>query len=416
MSFSRSLVRAAGAITLAGVTLSCDHEAEVFIPEPADDMFRSYVAIGNSITAGYQSDGINANTQAQSFAVLLARQMRTRFAIPALATPGCAPPIINWQTGARLSGGTPATCALRDATVATDILNNVAVPGAGSTEVNAPGTTSSTPPPYHNTLTTLILGGRTQVQRALEADPSFVTVWIGNNDVLQAAISGFVTTPGSPRPITPVNTFTSNYDAMTDALIAGAPDVKGVLIGVVQTANAPLLFPVATFQNATFLAGFSQAAGGQVTLHPNCTGSTALVSFLILRSMQAGTHPRTIVCAKNTPGVPAPVGEAFILDDEDKDVLRQTVDAYNAFIQSKATELDFAYYNPNTLLQFERAPGRCIALFPDLTANPTTGAPFGTCISFDGVHPSAAGHRLLADALIAAINLKYPEAPLTPVP
>jgi lysophospholipase L1-like esterase len=51
-----------------------------------------------------------------------------------------------------------------------------------------------------------------------------------------------------------------------------------------------------------------------------------------------------------------------------------------------------------------------------VTANPTTGSPFGTCISFDGVHPSAAGHVLIANALIQAINSKYPDAALTPVP
>ena len=405
-STTRSFVRAAAACALAGTALSCNHDADVFSPPPVDDLFRSYVAIGNSITAGYQADGINLNTQAQSFAVLLSRQMRTRFAIPALATPGCAPPIVNWQTGARLGGTSAPPCALRDPNSATDIMNNVAVPGAGSSEVNAQGTTSPAPP-YHNTLTTLILGGKTQVQRALEANPSFATVWIGNNDVLQAAISGFVVNPGSPRPVTPVNTFTANYDAMTDALIAGAPDVKGVLIGVVHTYNAPLLFPVAVLQDATYLGGFSQAAGGPVTLHPNCTGSSSLVSFLIVRAMATGAHPRMIVCEKNTPGVPQPVGEVYILDAQDQQVLQQTVQAYNSFIQAKANELDFAYYDPNALLQAQRTATGCIAPFPNLAANPTTGAPFGTCMSYDGVHPAAPGHVLLANAIIGAINQKY---------
>ena len=413
MSMNRSFTRAVAALALAVVPLSCGHDAEVFMPAPTDNLFRSYVAVGNSITAAYQSDGINGTLQAQSYAVLLSRQMRTRFAIPTLATPGCPPPIVNWQTGSRLGGTTAPPCALRDRNSATDVINNVAVPGAGVTEVNAPGTTSQTPPPYHNALTTLILGGKTQVERALQADPTFATVWIGNNDVLQAAVSGFVVTPGAPRPMTPVNTFTAAYDAMTDALVAGAPGVKGVLIGVVQVAGAPLLFPVAAFENAAFLAGFSQAAGGTVTVHPNCVGSNALVSFLILPAMVAGTHPRLIVCAKNTPGVPPPVGDVYILDVEDQTALGTTIAAYNAFIQSKATELDFAYFDPNPLLASQRTATGCVAPVPNLAANPTTGAPFGTCISFDGVHPSAAGHVLIANALIGAINAKYGTSLLT---
>lgn len=409
MSMIRSFVRASAALALIGGAVSCNHDAEVLgIRTPTDDMFQRYVAIGNSITAGFQSDGISNTTQQQSYAFLLAQQMRTRFAYPALAGAGCAPPIVDWISGSRGTGNTASSCSLRNAAVATDILNNVAVPGAASTEVFAPTS------PNHNILTTLFLGGKTQVGRALDADPTFASIWIGNNDVLQAAATGLVTaTPTISRGITPVATFTSNYDAMTDALVAGAPDLAGgVLIGVVQTAGAPLLFPVAAFDNPAFLAGFGQAAGGTVTVHPNCAGSNALVSFAILPQMRAfnastgAGHPRVIVCAKNTPGFPAPVGDIFILDAEDQLALGTAVTAYNAFIQQKANELGWAYYDPNTLLAAQRQPGGCIALVPNLAATGTT-SPFGTCISFDGVHPSAAGHRLIANGVITAINTKY---------
>ena len=41
------------------------------------DIFKSYVALGNSITAGYQSGGIVDSTQRQSYAFLLASRMGT---------------------------------------------------------------------------------------------------------------------------------------------------------------------------------------------------------------------------------------------------------------------------------------------------------------------------------------------------
>jgi lysophospholipase L1-like esterase len=421
----RSLVRASAAFALAGVALSCDHEAEVLgIPDPADDMFRSYVAIGNSITAGFQSDGIDSTSQSQSYAVLLSRQMRTRFAFPALATPGCPPRITNWQTGARAST-TP--CGLRNPNLATDILNNVAVPGAASTEVN--NTSGSA---FHNTLTTLFLGGRTQVQRAIEASPTFVSIWIGNNDVLQAAATGLLNpTPGVSRGITPLATFTARYDAMTDSLVQFAPNVKGVLIGVVQTAGAPLLFQVSELINdATYRAQFDAAAGfsatssdpfksSPLTIHPNCSAApTTLVSFAIVPQIAAFRnstepnpanrpgHPPVIQCGSTDPEGPT-VGHIFILTPAEQATLANAVADYNTSIRTKATELDFAYADPNVLLQAQRIAGGCIAVRPNLTANPTTGAPFGTCISFDGVHPSAAGHVLIANALIGAINTEY---------
>jgi lysophospholipase L1-like esterase len=406
MSKTRSLVRAFLTVAL-GAAVGCSHDAEVLNVRPADPLFGTYVAIGNSITAGYQSDGITNTTQQQSFAFLLASQMRTRFAYPALAGRGCPPPLTNWQTGARAgAGSTSTTCDLRTATSATDVLNSVAVPGAASTEVNSPTS------PYHNTLTTLFLGGETQVQRAIEAHPTFLSIWIGNNDVLQAAATGLVTaTPGISRGITPVATYIANYDGMLSALTAGAPNAKGVLIGTVNTGAAPILFPVSAFNNAQFAAGFSQLAGGTVTLHPNCTGSAALVSFAIIPQMRAynpatgAGHPRTIVCQKNTPGVPPPVGDIFILDDEDQAALTAAVSAYNTHVQAKATELGWAYADPNALITALRTAG-CILPAPNLLAA-ATSSPFGACVSLDGVHPSATGQAQLANALITVINAKY---------
>jgi lysophospholipase L1-like esterase len=400
MSMIRSFARSFVALSAAAVAVGCDHDADVFMPEPTDDLFARYAAIGNSITAGVQSDGINNTTQQQSYAFLLAGSMRTRFAYPALAGRGCVPPIADWQTGARSgTGSTSTTCDLRDANRATDILNNVAVPGAGSTEVN------SAMSAFHNALTTLFLGGKTQVQRALEVDPTFATVWIGNNDVLQAAGTGIVTpTAGISRGITPVATFQQNYDAMVTALQSGAPDAEGVMIGVVQTTAAPLVFPVAVFNDAAYLAGFSQAAGGQVTVHPNCQGSGALVSFAILPQMRSGAHPRLIACAKNTvPGTA--VGEIFILDTDDQNAIATAVTAYNAHIQAKATQLGWAYVNPNTVIATLRQEG-CILPFPNLAATATT-SPFGPCVSLDGIHPSARGQARIANAVIAAINTAY---------
>lgn len=46
-----------------------------------------------------------------------------------------------------------------------------------------------------------------------------------------------------------------------------------------------------------------------------------------------------------------------------------------------------------------------------------SSTPYGRKISLDGVHPSAEGHRILANAAITAINARYGNTiPLVPVP
>jgi len=163
---TRFLVRGAFAVALVGGAAACsDKNADVLGPRPSqgNGIFQRYVALGNSITAGYQSGGINDSTQRRSYAALVAAQMGTRYAYASVAMPGCPPPISNFLTQARFTPtgfptSTSTSCYLRTSTSATDILNNVAVPGATSFDPNAATTAAS------NVLTTLILGGRTQVQ------------------------------------------------------------------------------------------------------------------------------------------------------------------------------------------------------------------------------------------------------------
>src|SRR5207302_7356871 len=95
---------------------------------------------------------------------------------------------------------TPSGCDLRDPTKVTDILNNVAVPGAYAADLTVTGSGVVVP---NNGLNTLILGGLSQVDRALVADPTFISFWIGNNETLLPAEAGMLGGPttGSPAPL-----------------------------------------------------------------------------------------------------------------------------------------------------------------------------------------------------------------------
>ena len=77
-----------------------------------EELFRRYVAVGNSITAGVQSDGLNDSTQAQASPVLLAQQAGTAFGFARLQRPGCPPPLLGpiGLTRARVGGGGETSC------------------------------------------------------------------------------------------------------------------------------------------------------------------------------------------------------------------------------------------------------------------------------------------------------------------
>jgi GDSL-like Lipase/Acylhydrolase len=396
MSRMHVVVRGALLLGATAVVYACNSDADVLGPL-VNPLFNNYVAIGNSITAGFQSDGINDSTQRQSYALLLAKQMGTRYGYAALQMPGCRPPLNNFHTQTRVTlpgqpASTATTCALRDPNSVTAYLNNVAVPGITVSQPTIPFDTNST------VLWQLILGGETMVQKALDARPTFATVWVGNNDVLSYAVTG------QPAGATSQASFAASYSQLIRELIAGAPKVKGVLIGVVQVTNAPILFTSQALLNPQFVGGLSVAAGTPIAVDPaTCTPTnTSLIGLPIVTAIRAGQLPPVIACAKTpTP----PIGDIFVLDAAEQVQVKAIIDGYNTFIKAKADSIGFAYYDPNTTL------ARLATIDPVLASHvpnlASATATFGQFVTLDGVHPSAASHVQITNDLIAVINAKY---------
>lgn len=397
--------RSAFGLIVAGLVAACTggDNNEVLGPQHSGEnaIFHSYVALGNSITAGFQSSGITDSTQRRSYAFLLAQRMGTRYAYASLNNPGCPPLVANFQTQARVGGATSSSCSLRGQI--TDILNNVAVPGASSFDpMDADGT------PFSNALTTFILGGRSQVERALDARPTFATLWLGNNDVLGFAVGDGRT--AALAGMTPAATFSANMDLAIGQLLAGAPDLKGVLIGVVQVANAPIMFHASAMSNPAFKAGFDAIAGTATTLDPSCVaggaGENSLINTFMAHQIRRLAHPPIVACVPGgaSGALPPPIGDILVLHPAEQTTISTLIDAYNAYLTAKANTIGFAYFDPNPLLVTLKAQGTLVRATPNYLS---ATQPFGTGMSLDGVHPGALVHREIANALIPVINAKY---------
>ena len=231
MTLARSRALTLAALVLAAAC-SNDHLATPSAASYAGGaMFLRYVALGNSITSGYQSGGITDSTQRQAYPVILAAAMGgDPFYSPSLAGVGCPPPYTNIFTQTRLGVGSTATTCFFRSSPTPPYISDVAVPGAYVIDLytNGSGTNS-------NALTQLFLGGRTQVQAMADAKPTFVSVWIGNNDVLDALLS--TTNAGDSTLITPLATFQTEYQQVAaDVKATGA---QAILIGVANVTEVP---------------------------------------------------------------------------------------------------------------------------------------------------------------------------------
>jgi hypothetical protein len=365
--------------------------------------FARYVAVGTSISMGWQSDGVLAPFQSTGWPAQLAAAAGVPFTLPLIATPGCRSPLVApLAGGVRLSGEAAAapsaslSCA-PNAPGVTLPARNVAINAA--TTHDALFTTPQTVTDASNAgLYQRVLGpGQSQIRAMMAQQPTIVSVELGGNELLNAR-SG-VALPGVT--IVPYAAWAPEYLAVLDSVGKVAP-VAVLMTLVEHTATLPAFRRGADLWDAR-----ARFASLNVAVSSDCEGSQNLL-FLPVRvptavatgaaRARAGQGPATLSCANapSSSGV-----QDFVLDPGDVALLDGQLAQMNALIASEAARRGMAVFSL----------GAAYALTPRTSFDPvafmTGNAPYGPFVSLDGIHPSTAGHTLLAAAAARALILRY---------
>jgi hypothetical protein len=141
-----------------------------------------------------------------------------------------------------------------------------------------------------------------------------------------------------------------------------------------------------------------------VVVPGSCTGSTALVNLGLAFAIVRGQHPATISCVAG-----GGIGDVFVLSTAEQATITSRVTQYNNHISARATALGWAYFDPNnTTNGLPALRSDTTNSLIRITPSPVSATnPFGTGMSFDGVHPGNTLHVRIANAIIAVINTKY---------
>jgi len=398
----------AALLAMSAIAAACNDESLMPPAVPTytgGAMFARYVSFGNSITAGFQSFGLSDSLQQVAYPVLLANAMGTPFAYPKLNNPGCPPPItvIFTSPPTRLGGASDTACAFRAAPTPPH-LNNVAFPGADVLELLNTGYGPPQPPASSTDAYKLfLLGGRTEIQWARDIKPTFVSVWVGNNDALGAILD--TGNAGQAADITPPDSFARRYNALMDSIDSFGSVKGGILLGVVQVKGAPYVSQGRAYYQASL-------AIPTLTVLPNCLDSVIVApgdTERVLIPFHYGA-PRVAAAAGGTPTT-IDCSDPHVISVSEAINMLTTIVQYNATIQAAATARNWAYVDPNPLLAALAANPGAIRPFPAFPPDPNyMTAPFGTAISRDGVHPSTSTQKLVAQSLQQAINAKYGSA------
>jgi len=292
---------------------ACNPEIDVPAPVAGTADFSRYIAVGNSLTAGYADGGLYADGQMQSYPYLIAQQMNeitvSDFKQPDIPGNGSGYLYIKSLdlTGAVPDVGfgqfeaDPNWLDQLDGS-----FNNLGVPGIRVKDITFHGYGSS---PQVNPYFYRMLGGKSAIMSYLElvqeSQPTFFTSWLGNNDVLGYASSGgaagIAGTPGiGLNGLTnPDTEFKPSYDALIAALTANG--AKGVVVTIPDITLAPFFTtvawngavldaPTAGLANQFYAAGIDTAIQSKVQVAViSLTVTQTAVSTTVVPPVAQGT-------------------------------------------------------------------------------------------------------------------------------
>ena len=364
----------------------------------------TYVAMGTSLSMGVMSNGVVGADQARSWPAQLAELARTPFSQPLIREPGCQPPLASPLASLRRVNGESPFVRSR---VCAGLVEGIGVPSQNlalseAITANALVTTPESPSPeswpLRGEFYSRVLGpGQTQLTAMLAWHPDLVSVEFGVNEVLGAR-SGL---------LAPGVTFvpTAAWRPVYDQLIAGVKTAgaKVVLVGMLSdVANFPSLR-----RGAELDANRSELEAFGILVSEDCRGSGS-ENHVYVPAKVVGAYAAAV--AARAAGAPAPVlscsdvpgTQDFVLTPADVAALDAQVSEMNAHIREVAAENGVAFFDLDPLYGRRdlKAPFSATALL-------TSDEPYGPLVSLDGVHPSGAGHRILAREAAKALNVTY---------
>ena len=460
--------------------ISCDtdfdQDVSSIVVSNGNADFTKYVALGNSLTSGYRDNALYIDGQNESFPSMIAKQMQLAGGgefkqpmmsdnlggIPAVGVGNKLVLAVNPTTGALGPVVASGTATNTIASIfSSGPYQNMGVPGAKSYHLLAPGYGSAaglqtgTANPYFvrfaSSATTTV------VADAMAQNPTFFSLWIGNNDVLGYATSG----GDGSNPITSEALFTQAYNGLIATLtsngakgvVANIPNVtaipffttvpynpvpldaasvtalnqqvfgplkqiltaygQGSRLNLVKATQNPVLLKDESLTNlsaeittALVAAGVpAQQAGLMGIVYGQARHATSADLLPLTTSSVIGTAPSSpyAVAPFNKYGVTFPLDDKHVLSSTEKDEVLAATATFNGVIKAAATAKGLAFVDANAkMLELAKTSG---IQFDGVkyTATFVTGGTF----SLDGVHLTGRGYALIANEFIKAINTTY---------
>jgi hypothetical protein len=399
--------------------------------------FTKYVAVGNSLTAGFADGGLYLEGQKVAYPNLIAEQMK---AGGLGANEFTSPFFTEAQkdgTGYRVlkgfnTDGTPKIISipLNPANLAPysgPTVTNFGVPGIRLSNIDFPGYATFNP------LMARFIGTNPSSIKYIDwvssQNATFFSLWLGNNDVLGYATSGGVVgaAPFFTNSITPISSFSGLYELaiakMTangaKGVVATIPDVTAIpYFSVVLPSRLRASLPLVQAAAPTTING-SPVSLEAVAVYRDNTGTVKELTddLLICLTVDSigiskgiGIPPKGFGFKLKAAFGPLPIGTILssypldnsdILEQNEQALAKAAVADFNNIIVATAAKYNLALFDANAFLTNVKGG----ILVDGVTVNSSYIS--GGAFSLDGVHLTPRANALAANGFIEAINAKY---------
>ncbi len=436
--------------SLACLFAACKPSVNITVPPTAGDAtFTNYMAIGNSLTAGYADNSLYVSGQLNSYPQRLFEQFSLiavhgavgDFYQPLLHSdmgyPGPRKELAMVYSCAGDSGLAPIDLAsfsadAQDAATYHSAgpngqINNIGVPGIRVADYSlvSYGALNPYAKRFYNNPNT----GTPQSELAFRVSnlhPTFFTMWLGANDVLGYATAGGQgdgsgnALPPAPNyyntnDITPTTVFDTNFKAaVATAISTGA---KGALINIPDITTIPFFTTIPingltltrqgqvdtlTAYYGSINYQFQLGANQFVVRDHNGNVRQSVPGELILLTIPTDS----IKCAGWGSYVPIP--QKYVITTEELQNIKNATTRFNEIIKGEAFRRNLAYVDMFSYMGTLQSGITFNGI--NYNANFVTGGAF----SLDGVHLTPRGYALVANKIIDAINYQY-HATISPV-
>lgn len=420
------------AASVSLVFFSCKPEIELPVVKTGNINVSKYVAIGNSMGAGYSDNALYHKAQLVAYPNLLAQQFKLvsggEFKQPFVSAtsvgvgsaqnaPLLLAPSMDCQGAVSLA---PTYLAEKgDLTIFTTSVaaegpfNNLSVPGLKSVTAIYPGygnpmNGTGNFNPFFTRMTADPATASVLSDAASQA-PTFFSLSVGNDDVLAYALSGGATDAITPSAGPAGAGFDASVDVILNTLTANG--AKGAI------ANVPALNSIPYFTTVPFNGLLlDQANADALTAAYSSLGITFQQGYngFIIEDANAPGGMRKIVEGEmvllsvpqdslkcNGWGSMTPIPGQYVLTADEVSAISNAITAYNAKLQSVAVEKGLAYVDVNAFMNKMKTG----IIYNGITLKAEFVA--GGTFSLDGVNLTPIGNALLANEFIKAINSTY---------